>query len=355
MTTNFREVNMFKTFLLLIFSVTILTLPAAAQFTIAGEVIDVIDGKTVLVAIPGGKVKVELQYIDVPEQGQQLSDTVKEHLRSLTAGKSVEYRPKTLLHDRAIGRVTVKNIDVSQQMLRDGAAWLMPQGSSGQQKSEHDLYASTEAAAKNDKIGVWSIPGLKPAWEFRADGQAANQRKQDLFGARTSSTNTVKIRSRPTVISNPAFGDVGALFSRYDPVTRTGLLSTLLLPINTEKSASGADSIALDVTYYYKENEQKKRTGSFVFTAVFQSSKPLFNSSSNLVLLDNDRKTVIAKPRRKVSYEGDYVRETMVCEISRPMLERVAMNDSVTLKMGEHLIQLTGGRYLVYNLLQVTQ
>ena len=157
------------------------------------------------------------------------------------------------------------------------------------------------------------------------------------------------------MISNPAFGDVGALFSRYDPVTRTGLLSTLFLPINTDKSASGADSIALDVTYYYKENEQKKRTGSIVFTAVFQSSKPLFNSSSNLVLLDNDRKTVIAKPRRKVSYEGDYVRETIVCEISRPLLERVATNDSVTLKMGEHLIQLTGGRYLVYNLLQVTQ
>ena len=332
-----------------------LTAPTKAQLAISGEVVDVIDGKTVLVAIPGGKVKVELQYVEVPELGQELSTPVREHLRQLTVGKMVEYRPKSLLKDRAIGQLKIRNIDVSRQMLRDGAAWHMPQKSSGQQKSEHDLYASTEAAAKNDKIGVWSVPGLKPAWEFRADEQAANQRKQDLFGARTSSTNTVKKRSRPTVISNPAFGDVGALFSRYDPVTRTGLLSTLLLPINTDKSASGADSIALDVTYYYKENEQKKRTGSFVFTAVFQSSKPLFNSSSNLVLLDNDRKTVIAKPRRKVSYEGDYVRETIVCEISRPLLERVATNDSVTLKMGEHLIQLTGGRYLVYNLLQVTQ
>ena len=119
--------------------------------------------------------------------------------------------------------------------------------------------------------------------------------------------------------------------------------------------SSGIESIAIDITYYYKESAQKKRTGSFVVTAVFQSSKPLFNTGSNLVLVDNDKKTVIAKPRRKISYEGDHVRETMMCEISRPMLERVAMNEGVMLKMGEHLIYLTGGRYLVYNLLQVTQ
>jgi endonuclease YncB( thermonuclease family) len=70
---------MFKTIGLSVFAflaIFMFVASASAQLTIPGEVIDVIDGKTVLVAIPGGKVKVELQYIDVPDQGQQLSDTV---------------------------------------------------------------------------------------------------------------------------------------------------------------------------------------------------------------------------------------------------------------------------------------
>ena len=139
------------------FAILMFVASAAAQLTIPGEVVDVIDGKTVLVAIPGSKVKVELQYIDVPEQGQQLSDTVTAHLRSLVIGKSVEYRPQVLLKDRAIGRLTIKNIDISQQMLRDGAAWHKPIDSSGQERAEFDIYASTEAAAKQERIGVWSI------------------------------------------------------------------------------------------------------------------------------------------------------------------------------------------------------
>ena len=76
---------------------------ASSQHRTFGEVVEVLDGKTVVVVVPTGRVKVELQYIDVPEDGQALHAAMKAHLRTLVAG--------------------VKGVDVSQQMLRDGAAW----------------------------------------------------------------------------------------------------------------------------------------------------------------------------------------------------------------------------------------
>ena len=235
----------------------------SAQMTISGEIIDVIDGKTVLVAIPSGKVKVVLQYIDVPETGQQMSDTVREHLRQLAVGKSVKYRPKTLLRDRAIGQLKIKELDISQQMLRDGAAWHVPFQGSGQEIAEHAAYALTEAAAKNEKLGVWSIPGLKPAWEFRADREIAKQKEQNAYYSRPKNSSTAtrfNARNKSAPQTNPAFANVGALLNRYDPASKTGVLSTSYIPIPTDKMPE-TESIALDVSYYYKEKDQKQRSG----------------------------------------------------------------------------------------------
>src|SRR4051794_16313359 len=77
---------------------------SSAQHTIPGQVVDVIDGKTVLVALPSGKVRVQLQYIDVPETGQEFHDVAKAHLSSLVLGKFAEYWPKDMLLERAIGQ-----------------------------------------------------------------------------------------------------------------------------------------------------------------------------------------------------------------------------------------------------------
>ncbi len=348
---------MFKIFALSIstfFAVLMFNASAGAQLTIPGEVIDVIDGKTVLVALPSGKVKVELQYIDVPERGQELHDTIREHLRGLVVGKVVEYRPKMLSTDRAIGRLTVKNVDVSQQMLRDGAAWHLPSQMSGQEKTEYDIYSSLEAAAKGEKIGVWSIPGLKPAWEIRTAKASAKQERV-VFSPRSGDAARESTKPRAKPASNPKFGDVGALVNRYDPESKTGLLSTSLLSVETDKSHPDIERVAFDITYYYKENDGKSRNGSFVVTAVFWSKKAQFTGNNNLVIFDGEKSTIVGRPRRTVSNQGDSVRETMVCEISRNMLEKVAINEGQMLKFGNHLIYLVGTRYLLYNLLQVTQ
>ena len=340
-------------------SVLLVTDSTAAQFPIGGQVVDVIDGKTVLVAIPSGNVKVELQYIDVPDAGQELHDTIKEHLRTLLIGKSIEYRPKTIFNDHAIGQVTVRNLDMSQQMLRDGAAWHMPRESSGQDKTEAAVYASLEAAAKNEKIGVWSIPGLKPAWEFRAEIQqnekARQQEKANFARGSKSPFVSRRVESKPR--GNPSLGNIGALANEYDPVTKTGYLGTTYLEVKEfDKSVEMEQRTSVDISYFYRQDDGNKRKGTFVFSMVSSSKKWRFLVNNNLVLTGSGKDLVIGKAKRTSFQDGDEMREKLVYEISRTALERIVNDDEIRIKVGAYLLEPASGlKYVLYNLLQVSQ
>ena len=104
---------------LLIFVITCPAVHVPAQRSaMFGEVVDVLDGKTVVLQAAVGRINVELQFIDVPAAGEPMNVIVRDHLRGLVMGKNVEYRIKNILKDRSIGRLTVGDMDISQQMLR---------------------------------------------------------------------------------------------------------------------------------------------------------------------------------------------------------------------------------------------
>ncbi|MBK8465650.1 MAG: thermonuclease family protein [Chloracidobacterium sp.] len=351
---------MLKIFALSIFTLVSIGLFAdtvSAQFPIGGQVVDVIDGKTLLVAVPGGKVKVELQYIEVPEPAQDLHDTVKAHLRTLLVGKSVEYRPKTIFTDRAIGQVTIRNLDMSQQMLRDGAAWHMPKESSGQTKAEFDIYASLETAAKNDKLGVWSVPGLTPAWEFRAERKKIQEQLQYDY-AKSPSTTIMASRKLPLrPRGNPSLGNVGALANGYDPQTGRGYIGTSFLKVRElDQSIEADQQTSVDISYFYRQGEGNKRTGTYVFSIVSTSKKWRFLTNNNLILTGSGKDVVIGKAKRTSTSDGDDMREKLVYEISRAALERIVNDDEIKLKVGAYLVEPAPGlKYVLYNLLQVSQ
>lgn len=335
----------------------------SAQSSLSGQVVDVIDGKSIVVAMPNGNMTVQLQYIDVPEQGQALHDTVKEHLRGLMMGKRVDYRPRIISKDRTIAKVMVNGVDMSQQMLLDGAAWLIPSQTSGQEKSEFDAYAAMEASAKREKRGVWAVPGLKPAWEFRAEQKAIEQRKEQ--GSFITASTSQAAVTKSSASSNSSFGDVGSLVNRFDPVSKTGMLSTTFLPVDApaekdkdKETQTVIDTVkraAIDVTYYYKENDAKARTGSFVVTFAFLSENLEFFANNDLVVFEHGKSTVIGKPKRTVTTRAEGVQETLAYGVSRDLLQKIMNDESAYLKVGHHMIQLSGGRYLIYNMLQVTE
>ncbi len=336
----------------------LVTVSAAAQMTVTGEVVEVIDGKTVVISIATGKVKAELQYIDVPEPGQQLHQTVTAHLRTMLVGKIVEYRAQTIFKDRTVGRMLLNGIDVSQQLLRDGAAWHIPPRASGQEKSEVAVYSSTETDAKNEKRGVWSIAGLKPSREVRADKAAVPSPPQTTFA---SEPNSVK----PVVIAkagywgdkNPALGNIGALVNGYNAETKSGYVGTSYLgvPESELDKAIGAKT-AVDITYFYKEDEKNARKGVYVITVVSASKRWRFLAKNDLYVISDDKTTLIGKAKRTTSTKDGTVQESLSYTVKRSDIERIANGTQVLLRVGDYHCQpLPMLQFMLFNLIQVTQ
>ena len=146
----------FKVFLVIsIILISVLT--AFSQRKIGGKVVEVIDGKTAVVEIgTSGKLKVVLQNVEIPEPEQPLHGIVKDHLEKLLFGKTVLVFPKGMGNSLTIAQVFVDGVDVSQQMLRDGAAWYAIQENSGQSEAEKENYLNSESQAKTEKRGVWN-------------------------------------------------------------------------------------------------------------------------------------------------------------------------------------------------------
>lgn len=339
--------------LLLLFAVS-----GTAQMTVTGEVVEVVDGKTVVILIATGKVKAELQYIDVPAAGQQLHETVTSHLRSMLVGKVVTYRAQTIFKDRTIGRMLLNGVDVSQQLLRDGAAWHLPSRTSGQEKSEVAVYQSTESDARNEKRGVWSIAGLKPSWEVRAEKAAAPGPPQTTFASEPKSVKPVVIaKAGYWGDKNPALGNIGALVNGYNAETKSGYVGTSYLGVpETELDKAIGAKTAVDITYFYKEDEKNVRKGVYVITVVSASTRWRFLAKNDLYVINDDKTTLIGKAKRTTSTKDGTVQESLSYTVKRSDIERIANGTQVLLRVGDYHCQpLPMLQFMLFNLLQVTQ
>jgi endonuclease YncB( thermonuclease family) len=330
---------------------------ASAQRTFPGEVIGVVDGRTVTIKISSGQINVQLQYIDVPDNVPQMQTMVKEHLRDLAVGKMIEYRPRNIMSDRTIGQLWSNGVDLSQQMLRDGAAWHVPSQLSGQERTEFDMYAATEAAAKNEKLGIWSAVDLKPSWERSVAIQAKN------FNAPTSMTESLpskkieKVRTGKWGDVNPKLGSVGAVFNGYNAESRTGFLSTGISMVNLNNA--GLDErlqnakLFADFTYWYKESDTG-RDGTFVFTLISENDTPMFARDQEMVLIGEKGKIAVGRGKRSESLSGGKVFEKLTFNVSRANVERMT-NDVTVMKIADHLLEPQTIRYILFNMLQVAK
>jgi endonuclease YncB( thermonuclease family) len=137
---------------------------ALAQIKVTGRVTNVVDGKTITIETSANsRFTVELQFIEVPKAGQPFADVVKEHLRKLTLGKTVTFRTSGLSQEsRLVGQVWLNDVDLSEQMLRDGAARYANVSNDSQNLKQREIYLQTENAAKTEKRGVWAVDEAAP-------------------------------------------------------------------------------------------------------------------------------------------------------------------------------------------------
>ncbi|HVF30391.1 MAG TPA: thermonuclease family protein [Pyrinomonadaceae bacterium] len=332
-----KNLKLFGRILLVATFVTLLAASSDAQLRTFGKVVGIVDGKTVTVAVPAGDVTVELQYIDVPESGQSLHSVVKEHVRGMLAGKAVELQTRSITRGKITGKLVLDGVDVSRQLLRDGAAWHLSMGMSGQSKDEFAAYAESESLARGEKRGVWSIADLEPAWAYRA------RKKEEAMPAATKAVSYKTADSTPVAKrksywsdENPWLKNPGGLAHGFNAASQTGFLSLTMMGVRADKDEPGQKT-AVDITYYYTERGKKGRTGYFQVTVVSAADKWRFLTKNSLTLEIDDKKIVVGKAKRETE-TTDKLMETLTYRLGVPALQTLVGGAKVQLLVGEYVL-----------------
>jgi endonuclease YncB( thermonuclease family) len=139
-----------------------------------GRITGIVDGDTVNVLILGKQqIRVRIAFIDAPEKGQAFGQRAKQAMSELVFGKDVKLRPHTIdRYGRLVARVIVDNQDAGLELLKEGLCWVyeryLPEASPDIQVS----YQQAQAAALEQKSGLWSDPFPVPPWDWRKGKRA---------------------------------------------------------------------------------------------------------------------------------------------------------------------------------------
>ena len=134
-----------------------------SENSIEGKVVKIADGDTFTLVFENNfEVKVRLNGIDCPERKQAYSNKAKQALSDLIFGRTVTvlYEDKDR-YGRVLGEVYIEDLNVNQEMVRQGYAWHF------KRYSDDPVLATLEEEAKENKVGLWADPNPVPPWEYR--------------------------------------------------------------------------------------------------------------------------------------------------------------------------------------------
>lgn len=346
-----------KIFLALLFVLTC-SHSAFSQMKYKGTVVEVIDGKTVVIELATrNKLTAELQYIEVPEPGQELHQTVREHLRKLLLGKEVEFFANQMTRTKTIGQIFSGGVDISQQMLRDGAAWY-PTWDKGKQalnSVENQNYRAVEAQARMEKRGVWALPNLKPAWEFRAEKEKLNKPQEAVVeetepgetAAASAGRRNAQRRQGPD-LNGEMWANVDDYSSIKESVISSGLLTSYspfqdLGYISTPDLDFGAPAgdnlykAIYRIKYFYKGKMPSLGLDSFLVLVQSQSRDWAFSQANDLSFIADGRVISLGKAQRRLPFQrNSSVEELLLYRISRANLVKISKSKKIELKIGKY-------------------
>jgi endonuclease YncB( thermonuclease family) len=141
----------------------------ADEIDFTGRVVAIADGDTLtLLTAEQKRVRVRLAEIDAPEKGQPYGLKAKQILSDLCFDKMIRaMKVATDRYGRIVARVYVTKpdgeIDVSAEMIRQGAAWAYRK-----YLTDRALLV-LEEEAKTAGRGLWTLPAEQriPPWEWR--------------------------------------------------------------------------------------------------------------------------------------------------------------------------------------------
>ena len=134
----------------------------------------IIDGDTVIIISSSTKIKVRLDSIDCPEDGQQWGDIATQGLIKLIGGKSVKFESHGVdIYGRTLGTLFLhlgeKNEwqNVNERMVTLGHAWVMRMYYQHLPKSRQQKLNQLEQWAKSKRVGLWKTDNPIPPWRWR--------------------------------------------------------------------------------------------------------------------------------------------------------------------------------------------
>jgi micrococcal nuclease len=130
------------------------------------KVVSVTDGDTIKVYnAEQGQIKIRFYGIDTPEKAQPYGKAAGKYLASLIAGATVAIETVTKdRYGRTVGIVSDSEININQEMVRAGYAWVYRKYCD---RSFCSDWLQLEDKARNSKIGLWQEPNPIPPWEWR--------------------------------------------------------------------------------------------------------------------------------------------------------------------------------------------
>lgn len=127
------------------------------------KVIGVSDGDTITVMLEGRTLRVRLNGIDCPEEGQPYGSKAKMFTSALCFEEEVTVQPLgTDKYGRQLANITLSDGRVlNRELVSAGLAWWY------EEYSKDEMLQKLQAQAKEAKRGLWKDPQAKPPWEWR--------------------------------------------------------------------------------------------------------------------------------------------------------------------------------------------
>ena len=144
--------------------------PRGRQFPrelLPGRIRRVVDGDSIEADVSGfGRLSIRLANVDAPEHDQPWGRESREALARLVRGGRPEFR--LLYRDhyaRVVGLVSVNDIVVNEQLVRDGHAWAYDQYLPEWLRARYNGF---ERTARNSGAGLWGGQAKPiPPWKWR--------------------------------------------------------------------------------------------------------------------------------------------------------------------------------------------
>lgn len=146
---------------------------AANAVTYEGKVVGIKDGDTYVILSAGQQHVVRLAHVDCPEKRQPYGQQAKMAASKICFGKTVTVKGegKTDRYKREIAEIFIGSVCLNQLLVKAGYAWHFVK------YSNDKFYASLEATARKNKVGLWAAPNPIAPWEWREEIHG-NKQKQ---------------------------------------------------------------------------------------------------------------------------------------------------------------------------------